>query len=168
MSGRGGSYEELLAEIYYQVGYQATDKDGRPEHPLIEVHNQIAISPENLLLLAFEELLELEEQHERFLTKDWWKEWADILVFLRSFQRRLAPKFSVEETIFSVNGQYTGQFQSMKEQLVNLSSGNIEHNLKFFITEILSMLKHLDQETQVKIYLKPYSFSGLLNSYSIG
>jgi len=147
-------YEQLLAEMYYQIGYQKVDRHGQPQHPLIYAYNHHTSPLEQLLQLALEELNELEEQHELALSKDWWKELADILVFLKSIQQRLKPNFSIEGTLFSVNGQYAGSLAPMKEQLANLSSGNIEHNLKHFITEILSMLKHLDQGTQAKVYLR--------------
>lgn len=140
--------------MYYQIGYQNADRHGQPQHPLIYAYNQHVIPLEKLLQLALEELNELEEHHELALSKDWWKELADILVFLKSIQQRLKPNFSVEGTLFSVDGQYVGSLAPMKEQLANLSSGNIEHNLKHFITEILSMLKHLDQGTQAKVYLR--------------
>lgn len=150
----GGTYQELFAEIYHNTGYRATDPNGRSEHPLIFAYNRIASPLVTLLLLATGEVEELEEQQESVLSQDWWKELADILVFLRSIQERLQQSFSVEATIFSVNGQYTGKFDSMKEQLANMGSGNVEHNLKHFIAEILSMLKHLDQSTQAKVYLR--------------
>lgn len=85
--------------------------------------------------------------------KNWIMELFDVLVTLKVALDRLAPKFSVEEQIFPVNGQFKGGFNSLKDQASNLETGNIERNFKLIFTELLSMLKHLDIDLQTKFYV---------------
>lgn len=157
--------QELLATLMDQVGYQAADRHGRPLHPLIIQYNRIASTNEDAASLILGEIEELSEEQQRHpLSESWWLELADVLVTLRSARDRFAPQFSIRETTFSVNGQWKGNFKSLKEQTVNLAEGNPHHNFQLLITELLSMLKHLDTDIQGKIYLRLSKLVVKLNS----
>lgn len=156
--------QELLAQLMDGVGYQAADKDDRPLHPLIIKHNQIASKPEYMVDLILGELDELAQEHEyQPFSLEWWFELADKIVTLKSARDRFAPTFSIREITPAVNGQWKGDFRSLREQVGNLTEGNPHRNFQHIITELLSMLKHLDVGIQSKVYLRLSSLIAKLN-----
>ncbi len=152
------SNQEQLALLIEKVGY--------PEetHPVIVHSNEHATELEGLLQDTLGELVELEAEHQVVpLSQKWWLEFTDLVVFLRSVKRRLVPNFSVETVVFSVDGQFRGSFDSLKEQIVNLGEGNPERNLHYLLTDLLSMLKYLDANLQAEIYVRLINFKLFFN-----
>jgi hypothetical protein len=150
--------QEQLAILYQGVGYRATT------HPVKCVADDL-IDARSFIGGTLEECEELEAEQEKYLQacqearcdlplpKAWFMELADFLVMLKIIQQKIAPKFSPEESNFSVDGQFKGDFKSFKEKTSNLTEGNPSRNLELVFIEILSLLKYLDIQLQGELYV---------------
>lgn len=152
------SLEEELNVALELVGYR------EPQHGIIVAANNF-MSLENYLAIVIGEINELAAEYEQWkqrnerehkkteLPKTWFMELYDVIVTLRNAREKTAPNFSIENTHFSVNGQYNGGLDSLTQQVLNLGSGNIERNFQSIFAILLSMVKHLDISLQADIYV---------------
>lgn len=154
----GVGNQEQLAILYQGVGYQAAT------HPIKHFADSL-VDVRSFLTSTLDECEELEIEQENHwhacqeaqsnlpLHREWFMELADFLVMLKIIQQKIAPKFSPEETNFSVDGQFKGDFKSFKEKTSNLTEGNASRNLELVFIEILSLLKYLDVKLQGQLYV---------------
>lgn len=145
------------------VGYQ------KETHPVLLATDKTS-SLESVILYTLSEIDELETEYfalmdvskrkkEEFLIpKQFMMEFVDFIVMLKIIISKLDAKFSTEETIFSINGQFKGDFSSLKEQTLNVGEGNAKRNLELILSEALSLLKFLDIKLQGDLYV------GLMNN----
>lgn len=99
----------------------------------------------------------LKVKKENLVPKQFMMEFVDFIVMLKIIISKLDAKFSTEETIFSINGQFRGDFSSLKEQTLNVGEGNVRRNLEIILSEALSLLKSLNIKLQGDLYV------GLMN-----
>lgn len=154
------SHQEQLSKSIKETGYRA---DG---HPVLVKANDFMSLSQYLSVVVVPEVVELEVELENWQSandlahgkilppKNLLMELYDVVVVLGNAIDRVAPKFSIEQSIFSVNGQFQGNLAPMKEQVLNLGVGNAERNLQSIFTILLSMMKHLDIDLQTEIYIK--------------
>lgn len=159
---------DQMAILFDRAGYT------RDSHPAIIAANDVS-SLESLLIYTLGELIELSAEHERLLiasdaageklqpSKQWWLEFADFIVMLKIINDRTGSKFSVEETSFSVNGQFKGSFDSLAEQTVNLAEGDVGRNFDFLFTELMSLVRHLNVDLQGELYARLINAKLFLN-----
>lgn len=160
----GGNNRENGSGLGYKVNY----------HPIKTINDSL-IPVDSLVEATSGEAEELEEEHGNFLErmdqaskvlkphKDWFMELADFLVMLKILQEKLAPKFSIEGTVFSVNGQFNGDFDSIKEKTINIQDGRPDKNLKAIYTELMSLMKYFNIELQGELYVKVTNLKLALN-----
>jgi len=140
------------------VGYQ------KETHPVLLATDQSS-SLESVILYTLSEINELENEYfalmdsskikeEGFIApKAFMMEFVDFIVMLKIIISKLDVKFSTEETIFSVDGQFKGNFSSLKEQTLNIGEGNVKRNLEILLNEALSLLKFLNIKIQGDLYV---------------
>ena len=140
------------------IGYQ------KETHPALLITDRVS-SLESVILYTLSEINELESEYfaliapsnqkkEEFaIPKSFMMEFVDFLVMLKIIISKLDAKFSTEETIFSINGQFKGDFSSLKEQTLNIGEGNVKRNLEMLLSEALSLLKFLNIQLQGDLYV---------------
>ncbi|HPS40386.1 MAG TPA: hypothetical protein PLQ50_00055 [Candidatus Woesebacteria bacterium] len=160
--------QEQFATLFETIGYR------KKEHPVLVIAN-IEEPQDGLLKTALDELEEWEDEHHKLQVnseqahkhlpppKSWWLELTDFMVMLRVIKYRMGPSFSLTEGDFPVNGQFKGDFSSLKEQTVNLGEGDVAHNLELLFTEIMSLVKHLDINVQADLYARLVNAKLFLN-----
>lgn len=151
------SNQEQLANLLYLVGYR------HEFHPILVEANYV-MSTSKLLDLLIDEIDECaieykkwrqhndEAHQETKISKLAMLEFIDVNVFLKMLIERLLPNFSIEDINLRVNGQFGGDFKSLKEQALSLADGNVERNFTSFVIEELSLLKHVNVELQANLY----------------
>lgn len=114
----------------------------------------------SLILATYAEIPEIEEETQLWLeasdkaqekllpNKNWLLEFADFMVMLKIVMDRLAKNFSIEEINTSVNGQFSGSFNSLKEKTLNIAEGNANRNFEAIFVELLSLLKYVNVDLQ--------------------
>jgi hypothetical protein len=153
-------HQRQLSAAIEAVGYRAD------RHPVIVEANQFMSLESYLALVVVPEINELAQEYQKWeqandlakeitpFPKNLFMEIYDVLVTLGNAIDFIAPKFSVEAMKANVNGQFHGNFDEMREQVLNLGVGNVERNLQSIFTILLSMLKHLDIDLQTEIYVR--------------
>lgn len=146
---------EEMSVLLSQVGYK------KETHPALIAANQIS-SLESLIICTLSELKELEVEQEQLAIqsdraheklsppKAWWLEFADFVVMLKIVNEKLGKKFAIEDANLAVNGQFRGQFDSLKEQTANLGEGNVFRNFELLFTELLSLVGFTSTEFRGK------------------
>ncbi len=159
---------DQMTKLFDQVGYT------KETHPALIAANSIS-SLESLVIYTLGELLELIAQHENLLIaseqahqklappKSWWLEFTDFIVMLKIIDEKTGHQFSMSEANFSVNGQFRGNFDSLKEQTINLGEGNVARNFELLLTELMSLVKHLGVDLQGDLYARLINAKLFLN-----
>lgn len=108
-----------------------------------------------LIIATYAEVPEIEEETQRLLeasdkaqeklqpNKNWLLEFADFMVMLKIVINRVAKNFSIEEINVSIDSQFNGKFDSLKEKTLNIAEGNANHNFESIFVELLSLLKYV-------------------------
>lgn len=151
--------QENLDNLMRLVGYR------KESHPvLMEANNVMPIS--TLLKLLIDEIDETAIEYKKWcqhndevhqetkIPKLAILEFIDVNIFLKMIIGRLVPNFSIKDINSKVNGQFRGDFDSLIDQAFSLADGNVNHNLTLFVTEELSLLKHVNVELQADYYAK--------------
>lgn len=160
--------QEQLAILIGDENHPDRQKRGagyhKDNHPALRTA-EASSSLESLTLYALSELNELEIEYfsllstskirkENFIApKSFMMEFVDFIVMLKIIISKLDSKFSIENAELSVNGQFKGDFSSLKEQTVNIKEGNVRRNLEIILSEALSLLKFLNIKLQGDLYV---------------
>lgn len=147
-----------VVQIFPRVGYS------EKEHPIIYLEDK-NIDPLVILQWLLGELTELEEEHKKVLLESekngsepaydekWYLELADVFVFIKALLRSTYGQehYDFSNALAKANGQFKGDFKSLKEKTGNLLEGNLLHNLEFLIEEILSLAHHFPSSIKVEL-----------------
>ncbi len=152
--------QQQLHVLFESVGYRSSS------HPVLVAANERSMSLRQFLSLTVDEVDEQTVEHKKWQAtndsmhretaphKDLLMEFVDVLVMLRSVRTRVAPGFSVEKTIFSNSDKPRADFDSIKEQIINIGEGRGEHNFQLLFGEFLLLIGHLNVELQASMYIE--------------